>query len=220
MYSNPTSNPLGKLQRLWGGILKRYTSCNLTYTSDRLAALAGLAKVMQQVFNDQYCAGMWKSHMVTQLSWSLSGGQALFPCAPRPSPYRAPSWSWACLDGPILKAWFQDDFPDKIDLIHVLQCEVTSDLGDTTSTVTSGYLRLSGWSSTIQLGTNEEAKRYSIYINGHWVERAWRGVIRLDCQLPSKQLHCLPLLVRLSSNATLEHVAITTPSNRRCERAI
>jgi hypothetical protein len=194
-YSNPTSDPLREMQRLWGEILERYTRCNLTYTSDKLAALAGLAKVMHQAFNDQYCAGMWKSHMVTQLSWSLSAGQPLFPSTPRPSPYRAPSWSWACLDGPISRAWFQDDFPDKIDLIDVLECEATNDSGDTTGTVTSGHLRLSGWLSTIQLGTDEETKRYSVYINGHWVERAWGGFIHLDCQLPSMQLHCLPLFV-------------------------
>lgn len=195
IYSDPTSDPLRELQRLWGGILERYTRCNLTYTTDRLAALAGLAKVMQHAFNDQYCAGMWKSHIVTQLSWLPSGGQLLFPSTPRPSPYRAPSWSWASLDCPISTGWFQDDFPDKIDLIDVLECEATNNSGDTTSTITGGYLRLSGWLSTMQLGTNEETKGYSIYINGHWVERALRGLIRLDCQLPSMQLHCLPLFV-------------------------
>lgn len=194
IYSNPTSDPLGELQRLWRGILERYTRCNLTYTSDKLVALAGLTKVMQQALNDQYCAGLWKSHLVTQLSWSLSGQQPPLPSTPRPSPYRAPSWSWACLDGPISAGWFQHDFPDKIDLINVLACEATNSLGNTTSTVTRGCLRLAGWLSTIQLDINEEMKRCSVYINGHWVERG-RCFIRLDCKLPSMQLHCLPLFV-------------------------
>jgi hypothetical protein len=194
-YSYPTSEPLRELQRLWGGILDTYTRCNLTYTSDKLAALAGLAEVMYKEFNDQYCAGMWKGHMVTQLSWSLSDEQPLFSSTARPSPYRAPSWSWACLDGPILPGWFQDDFPDKIDLIDVLECQATNDSGGAASTVTGGFLRLSGWLSTIQLGIDKKRKRYSVYINGHWVEGARRGFIRLDCQLPSMQLHCLPLFV-------------------------
>ena len=87
------------LWRLWEGIVELYSDLRLTYTSDKLVALSGIAKLMEQTLNDQYCAGLWRERLVTQLFWICDCDEQRL--RPRPTPYRAPSWSWASLDGPV-----------------------------------------------------------------------------------------------------------------------
>lgn len=42
---------------------------------------------------EQYLAGLWRDHLAFGLTWAVSGSRQ-----PRPA-YRAPSWSWASVDG-------------------------------------------------------------------------------------------------------------------------
>ncbi|KAF2247298.1 HET-domain-containing protein [Trematosphaeria pertusa] len=55
------------LLELWHGIVEMYTKCNLTYTTDKLVALSGIAKLMEQALDDEYCAGLWRSRLATEL---------------------------------------------------------------------------------------------------------------------------------------------------------
>ena len=57
-------------RKLWPGIVGTYSACELTYTSDKLVALSGVAKLMERALDDQYCAGLWRNTLVTQLFWS------------------------------------------------------------------------------------------------------------------------------------------------------
>lgn len=47
--------------------------------------------------NDRYLAGLWTSTLVDDLFWQSRGKDNT-----RPDVYRAPSWPWASVDGPIL----------------------------------------------------------------------------------------------------------------------
>ena len=40
-------------------ILNAYTGCNLTYSSDRLVALSGLAELFEEKASDEYAMGLW-----------------------------------------------------------------------------------------------------------------------------------------------------------------
>jgi len=40
-------------------ILRAHTGCNLTYSSDRLVGLSGLAELFEEKTGDQYAAGLW-----------------------------------------------------------------------------------------------------------------------------------------------------------------
>lgn len=77
----------------WRGIVEQYSQANLTYGSDRLPALSGVAARQQQVTGDQYLAGMWRESLITQLPWKLVGAKSRRP------DWRAPTWSWASIDG-------------------------------------------------------------------------------------------------------------------------
>jgi hypothetical protein len=89
-----------KKQLRWQAVLNAYSRLTLTRPEDKLPALAGLARAFsQQLGNgkeDEYIAGLWRSTLLENLIW-----QAIGTTSPSPSSsYRAPSWSWAAIDGP------------------------------------------------------------------------------------------------------------------------
>lgn len=88
-----TSQPLtrGELKSLWLELLKVYMTLELTYMSDRLPALAGLARFFETKLQDEYIGGLWRHELPEALCWTVE----------RPSERTrhnfAPSWSWASI---------------------------------------------------------------------------------------------------------------------------
>jgi hypothetical protein len=83
-----------EVHEIWNGIVRAYSQSALTKSSDKLIALAGLASYFQEVLQDDYLAGLWRSTLTWDLLWKRLTGSAS-----RPSTYRGPSWSWASIDG-------------------------------------------------------------------------------------------------------------------------
>ncbi|KAK1810195.1 hypothetical protein LTR12_015428 [Friedmanniomyces endolithicus] len=80
----------------WPTIVQYYTVCNLTYSEDKLKALAGISAMIQEVTDDEYVAGFWKSRLLWSLCWvPMTLSPRRFPSATSP----APSWSWASVQG-------------------------------------------------------------------------------------------------------------------------
>lgn len=92
------------LTRTWLLILEDYTKRELTFESDKLPALKGLAQYVTDLTQDQYVFGLWKSSLRLGLLWRT----APYEC---PSERRgrvlnrAPSWSWASVDGRVYFAF-------------------------------------------------------------------------------------------------------------------
>ncbi|PYH66923.1 HET domain-containing protein [Aspergillus vadensis CBS 113365] len=85
----------------WCAITMVFTACQLTVPSDKLVAISGLAKDVQRRLKDLgydedvYLAGFWRQNLPGCLTWKvLEPGR-------RPPSYRAPSWSWASVDGAV-----------------------------------------------------------------------------------------------------------------------
>ncbi|KAF1818424.1 HET-domain-containing protein, partial [Dissoconium aciculare CBS 342.82] len=76
-------------------IVVPYSKCSLTFSTDKLPALDGLARIIQPNIGSDYLAGLWRSHMVLQLCWFAKTSET------RPLYRGAPSWSWASVDGPV-----------------------------------------------------------------------------------------------------------------------
>jgi hypothetical protein len=89
----------GYLSR-WIGLIRQYSSATLTKAEDKLVAISGLAKEMQAILDIgtdlkfTYLAGLWSPYLIQQLLWRRKEHYLV-----RPSQYRAPSWSWASVDG-------------------------------------------------------------------------------------------------------------------------
>ena len=80
----------------WANVVSEYTSRSLTIASDKLPALSGLATFLFKIRSqDVYLAGLWRNEMPLSLLWATTSQVT------RPSQWRAPSWSWAALDGRI-----------------------------------------------------------------------------------------------------------------------
>ncbi|KAI1473149.1 HET-domain-containing protein [Daldinia caldariorum] len=95
------SSLLANLLTEWAQAVQEYSKCDLTYPSDKLVALSGLENDMRAKLRslssayDVYYAGMWEIMMPASLLWKVEGASN------RPSVHRAPSWSWASVDGPL-----------------------------------------------------------------------------------------------------------------------
>lgn len=65
------SQPSRARQNLWLRMLLDYCDRRLTYATDRLPALSGMAKIMSSKTNDRYVAGIWESNLPESLLWNV-----------------------------------------------------------------------------------------------------------------------------------------------------
>lgn len=86
------------LMRDWELVVENFTARGITRASDKLPALSGLASVLEEMSGDRYVAGLWQSHLPLGLLWRKA---STWLREPTEGGYRAPSWSWASLDGEI-----------------------------------------------------------------------------------------------------------------------
>ena len=82
----------------WYLMITRFSGRALTFDTDRLPSLAGLASRIASIENGQYCAGLWWDDILFGLLWRRA---RLSQSPRRPTEYIAPSWSWASVNGRI-----------------------------------------------------------------------------------------------------------------------
>jgi hypothetical protein len=90
----------------WVQIIESYSLRGLGVPDDKLPALSSIANYFAKSFNDTYVAGMWESQLLSQLCWQGRGpfydaGRHDPSHWSRPNKWRAPSWSFLSIDGPI-----------------------------------------------------------------------------------------------------------------------
>lgn len=84
------------LYNVWLQIISNYTERKLTFQSDILAAVAGVASILQAYLGDRYLAGLFEGDLLRSLLWRVTD-----PSVASSSSYGAPSWSWASLVGAV-----------------------------------------------------------------------------------------------------------------------
>lgn len=133
--------------RYWKRAVELYSQASLTKSSDKLPAIAGIANRLMPCMGGSYYAGLFGYNLQTQLLWEVSrtaraGGTPSF----RPNEYRAPSWSWASVEGRIFCSWVDGHRPS-ISYTQVLDIQVQP-VGDKPEDVTGqlawGYVVLQG----------------------------------------------------------------------------
>ncbi|KAE8441561.1 hypothetical protein EG329_004680 [Mollisiaceae sp. DMI_Dod_QoI] len=101
----------------WYSTLENYSKRKLTKDTDRLMAIAGLAKDVQGFITDNYCAGLWENDLIIGLAWTFDAESwsdtldIVDPITNRPSwtwgglkpnsDSRLPSWSWASINNEV-----------------------------------------------------------------------------------------------------------------------
>ncbi|OAL35153.1 hypothetical protein AYO20_05630 [Fonsecaea nubica] len=115
--SDDKENNASTWPNVWLRLVEEYTSRNLTRDNDKLPALSGIANTVGTLTGDEYLAGLWRNDLLQHLCWSIETFEPTHQCsdpahdAAMPPPtksevryppkYRAPSWSWASLDGKV-----------------------------------------------------------------------------------------------------------------------
>jgi hypothetical protein len=82
--------------RLWLNYCEQYSDRDLTLSGDKLIAFSAIAEYVaaEQVYG-AYCAGLWEFNFLGQMCWQVWAETI----QARPKTYRAPSWSWASING-------------------------------------------------------------------------------------------------------------------------
>lgn len=125
------------LQQWWASVVHLYTSAHLTFARDKLPALSGIAKRIHSQKGGQYLAGLWRHERIeAQLCWRVEELRT------RPTTWRAPSWSWASVDGPILYMPTQEGTCDD-SYAHVVDASITPLAGDVFGELSAGTLHIS-----------------------------------------------------------------------------
>lgn len=101
-------------------IIPDYSRRQLTNFKDRLPAVSALALRFEAKLNDQYLAGIWRDNIPLHLAWSVQKmGIAV--------PERAPSWSWASVEGPMewLSWYFVTNSATVSDKVRLMSVDAT-----------------------------------------------------------------------------------------------
>ncbi|KAH7383209.1 heterokaryon incompatibility protein-domain-containing protein [Pyrenochaeta sp. MPI-SDFR-AT-0127] len=138
------------LEKLWVQLVATYSSTTLTNPSDKLIAISGIAKRIASLVNDTYLAGMWRNDLETQLIWQIDNYTNVSEMSTsRPLKYRAPSWSWASVDGPI---WLEmGKGRGRHIMVEVEDVVLKYATEDITGLVISGWLDLKGFLKPMKL---------------------------------------------------------------------
>ncbi|KAF5556870.1 hypothetical protein FMEXI_923 [Fusarium mexicanum] len=137
----------------WNDFISRYTKARLTFSSDTLVALQGIVERITEARRGlnkgtpelEYIAGLWRDGNFQQsLLWRPKAGTS----PSRPDYYRAPSWSWASLDGEV--EFFEQYIPwiwngKKTELARILDVCVEPQTGyshSTTGQIKSGLVEM------------------------------------------------------------------------------
>lgn len=95
-----------KIKMRWNQLVDQYSGTSLTFVSDHLLAISAVAKRFcsaMQLHPSDYLAGMWKDDLPLSLLWQESPAyyaqRSRGPSIHRNDERKAPSWSWASVDG-------------------------------------------------------------------------------------------------------------------------
>ncbi|KAF2871135.1 heterokaryon incompatibility protein-domain-containing protein [Massariosphaeria phaeospora] len=92
---------VSKLHDKWAWLVSQFSSRNLTQDGDVFAALEGIASIFGAKEKlGKYICGLWEHEFHRHLLW-FSDRSSDSHLHHRPSAYRAPSWSWAAVRGPV-----------------------------------------------------------------------------------------------------------------------
>ncbi|KAI1841465.1 hypothetical protein JX266_012305 [Neoarthrinium moseri] len=152
----------------WNSITNYYASRQLTVANDKLVALSGLANNMKARLQQlrpgphRYLAGLWEEKLMDTIVWNVVAP------ARRALQYRAPSWSWACLDGHLnISGGCKDK--ETISFTSKVSVDMTYLGKEDTGEVEGGVLTLAGPCASVMI--ENESGRHRMFKNERNVRR-------------------------------------------------
>ena len=100
----------------WTDLVGNFCARKLTFNTDKLIALHGIASAWEKRTGDKWIHGVWIGHLLKYLFWRAPEESTFAQLLIRPGVLPIPSWSWASTQGQL---WFDnidttDQFSSKI----------------------------------------------------------------------------------------------------------
>lgn len=125
----------------WHTICSHYSRRSLTYEKDKLPAISGMARQIPKKLGTEatYLAGLWRENLLHDLFWQPVN------IGLKPRDYRAPSWSWASLDGHVSWPTWRFCVDESCEIYcEILEAETSVDDLDPLGAVTGGHIKIRG----------------------------------------------------------------------------
>lgn len=107
----------------WETLVTNFTDRNLTYASDRLPAISGLASQLQRSLQADYWAGFWSDTFPQCLLWFVldrhNDNRGSRSKSKRILPLQAPTWSWASVTGRVILSRRDSSFESALENVEV-----------------------------------------------------------------------------------------------------
>ncbi|RKK75282.1 hypothetical protein BFJ69_g7872 [Fusarium oxysporum] len=205
----PNKLPFKRPYMDWRALVEEYSSRSLTNKADKLSAISGLAKMIAQARRETgdvstYRAGLWMQEFISDLTWRVVS----FAASRDTDPWRAPSWSWASVDGPVryefdrvLSTWKYKPVQDVACSVDEVTCNTLMP-SDPTGPITAAHAILTGPVAAVELVTLDEP------LSTAWRRRKGQGsFVDSSCGTVSlvrgKNLHSLQVFLDRPRNADL-----------------
>ncbi|KAF2827445.1 HET-domain-containing protein [Ophiobolus disseminans] len=196
----------------WMQIVVEYTRRKLTFTSDRLPALSGLATRFSEALQAPYLAGIWKTDpfIWETLQWTAGGSAGNL--LPKP---RAPSWSWASIDGRIS----YDGFIPGCDGVTLLGAETQLLRSNPFGEVTGGFLRVEGVLLKVRLNITPKTplSTWKTRPSHNWEVLSIGGRVHEELEAAIKETETVGQGIRFAPDTPLELAPSTEASRMSTE---
>lgn len=194
------------MRGLWDTLIQLNMGRKLTMSSDKLPAFSGLAKKFEHTLKDKYVAGLWQSTLLGDLLWDALGVRGPWP----PKYYRAPSWSWACIDDATAP---MDRYRKCSKFATVLDYHIHATGDNPYGEVDDGWIRLKA--PLIQVFVDEDpATRWTKGVFGFTAanRKKMENTTALDYDIDEATLRQLSLFAVIFGRDTLNSPTIIYPS--------
>jgi len=156
MLSSSTNKSVG-WHSTWVEVVRKYTSAEITYASDRSIAIDGIAEAVARVYAipaDHYLAGIWRQHIVASFLWFALAWRTSGPtdCS-RASD--TPTWSWLSVNFPVVIEHESPRVLAKIQLVKIVDA-YTQPVGSPFEPVCGGQVTLRGPLVSIHRSTDQK----------------------------------------------------------------
>lgn len=187
----PDPEHIYHLHDLWSNTVAAYTRCQLTYQTDKLIAISGLAKDMARLVNDEYLAGLWRRHLPYHLLWFLEKPSSISKSSKGSQSYIAPSWSWASTIGQVKDHPISKIKGEEI-LINILEARTETVTSDKTGQCTDGFLKIRGMLKEAHWAWWDDGEMYTLMFEG---VRADFTIALPDCLdfVTEDVVYCMPV---------------------------
>jgi hypothetical protein len=146
--SKNSEEPLTNYRGNWYRLVDNFTNLQLTYQSDRLAALSGLAEKFHGA-SDEYICGLWRSDFLYGLSWCVYHRPDTRKSY-RQETYQAPSWSWASVTGETKSGDYMDASTFE-EVLEILNIEYTLATSNPYGSVSNASITVRGFIFSIEM---------------------------------------------------------------------